>query len=117
MDESVQEHLKPALSADDARILLKAADIIERDGHCKHVMYSGDDPVHGPVCLFGSILRAITGSADRGGGMFTELKNPAHGLTVALAGRVHHRMAEWNDAPERTKDEVILRMRAVALGG
>lgn len=114
MDLSETKNLKadhePAKLNDDALVLLKAANIIERDGHHKGWICNGDN-ASGPVCLLGAILRAIAGSSAD----WTQ-KHPAHASVVRLGSLVHPQLAYWNDDPATTKEEVIAKLRAVALG-
>lgn len=84
--------------------LLKAADRIERDGHHKGSAY---DPVsRNRFCLVG----AITMEAGH-----HDIFRAAAKLFESHLGR--HDIVAWNDAPERTKEEVVSALRAAALHG
>lgn len=96
---------------DASKVLLKAADMIERNGWCQGAAYL--DFVKGskgPMCMYGAIWAA---NDDDPTGKFEALK--------AAEGRVNEAcgtfMAKWNDKSGRTKDEVLAKLRAVALGG
>lgn len=107
MDESVQKHLKPKLD-DASRLLLKAADLIERegwgDGDCKERGY----------CAYAALVKA-----DDPDAISTSLSRDAamrFSRSLGFMGAVTP-IFRWNDSPERTKEEVVAKMRAVALGG
>lgn len=96
-----------------ADILDKAADLIDTYGHCKGV-YFGDD---GSMCMYGSVVLAGQPGYDT--------ENPADLTPEVMAA---HRCLDrfmlrqrqsapafgWNDAPERTKEEVVSTLRAAA---
>jgi hypothetical protein len=89
-------------------LLLRAADYMERHGHCKKVLR-----YEGAVCLRGALWFC---DGDK-------WVNLARELLVTEAGRAvkeylnlpeFHDEISWNNAPERTKQEVITAMRAAA---
>jgi hypothetical protein len=89
-------------------LLLKAAALIEERGHCKHQTVDRD----GRLCLWGGILVAAGG-------------NPSSVVPCGLAWKAIYKIDAvipgecaiiWNDRPERTGEEVITKLRAVALG-
>lgn len=95
----------PATALDEtARILMKAADLLIEYGHCKNAISNS----YGNMCVLGAILCAATGDPDN--------------VTIAGA-QAHMRLNEalrmsaiyWNNRPERTKAEVIAKLREVAL--
>lgn len=110
MDESVQKHLQPMSDA-VTRALLRAADEIERRGWCQHV-----GTFQGAVCMEGGLLCALG-------------KDPSEFFPTGLGTDAFDRLCqslkrdgfraphEWNDMPGRTKEEVVAKLRAVALGG
>lgn len=89
-----------------AKALLDAADYIEANGHCKrsyteHVVGGGD--VHPRACAIGAIsLFAHNDVRDQA------TKRLADHVGVVLVYR-------WNDAHERTADEVVAAMREAAI--
>lgn len=117
MDHSEVKHLPkidhtPAELDEPSRLLLKAAALIEERGHHKG-SYSASN---GMVCFRGALNIAACGDpvgipnapgADEASIRFLQtLRREGWGLG----------WLEWNDAPDRTRDEVVAKMRAVALG-
>ena len=85
-----------------SEILRAAADVIETRGLHKGYFYWGgraSDP--GAVCMFGAINFAESGEADIGAS--DELNWSA---TAAMGYGSLQSVVDWNDAPERTADEV-----------
>lgn len=82
-------------------VLLKAADIIERDGWCSMQIgdhYQGPNP----RCMMNSISAAGV---------------PTHyGFERVLGFDTVHDAYRWNGTPGRTKAEVIARLRSAARG-
>lgn len=110
MDHSEIKHLpKVDHTPDDLqpwqRLLLAAADHIERYGWCQGRAYARLG-FNVPSCMYGAICDQE--HFPKGARAMAEIK-----VNEALGGF----MAHWNDAPERTKPEVIAKLRAVALGG
>ena len=87
------------MTIDVANYLTRAAEIIDRHGHCKG---STGDARRG-FCALGAMLE-VGGS--------TSLHVVAQMYFMSCVGNVA--IADWNDAPERTKDEVTATMRACA---
>lgn len=83
------------------RVLLKAADVIEKYGHAKRC-YS--PLANGERCA-GLAIVAAHGQTD-------DHEEAVARLQKAVGGYI----TLWNDEPERTADEVIAKLRAVALG-
>jgi hypothetical protein len=106
MDESVVKHLEQTTEMDAAsRLMLLAADILQKYGHCK-----GTAIWKGAHCISGAVTQA-TFSEDC-------YDNEAHCAVMdRLQAKLPVNIIEWNDAPERTADEVISFLRSVALGG
>lgn len=98
MDESIVKHLVPADLDEASRALLRAADYIETHGLAK-----ASDPNYpkNAKCAYLAI-----GNPDG----VERLRN-------ALGGHGIGAIFDWNDAPQRTKEEVVAKLRAVALGG
>ena len=89
---------------DDAgEVLLKAAEIIEERGWCQNALSNGTG-----FCAVGALGMA---SRERGGQGFTEAWARLEANVLGL------NVADWNDNPFRTKEEVVAKLRAVALGG
>lgn len=110
MDHSEVKHFpkvdhQPAELDRVSRLLLKAADIMEVGGHCKGMAQDG--AAH---CLSGAVSQAAFGFGSWG---------LWHGHNEAFE-RVRASIEDpisWNDDPARTKDEVVAKLRAVALSG
>jgi hypothetical protein len=114
MDESVQRNF---VELDEvSKLLLKAADYIERNGWCQGVLRVGSR-----ACIAGA-LEAVSPNLRLGAFDFDSKKylfqfvvyrdawkrlELATGLTVG----------NWNDKPGRTAEEVIGKLREVALEG
>jgi hypothetical protein len=96
--------------------LLKAADLIEEWGHS--TFYLRDDA--GRMCLHGAINAAVTGNPFRpndGRGHHCPVAAAAHEAIGNFLGSPRlndYRGADWNNAPGRTKDEVVAALRAAA---
>lgn len=96
---------------------LKAAGVIEQRGHTKNTLENRQ----GEVCLIGAFNTALTGSSDHP--WATLESNWSEELVLINAavrsmgfvdegGKTAKECAiDWNNAPERTKAEVIARLR------
>lgn len=118
MDHSEVRHLpkvdhEPANLDDASRLLLKAADLIERWGLAKHT--TCDEK--GGMCVRGA-LRVAEGAKHAP-------HEPNFGDASAVAFEADRRLgvalggdnpAFWNNAKERKPEEVVAKLRAVALG-
>lgn len=95
---------------DASKLLLKAAAVIEDRGWCQWSYESLD----GRVCLLGALKVAAGGSPND-----DEDEDSVVGIAKrAMAGAVGKVFVHsWNDHPNRTKEEVVAKLRAVALGG
>lgn len=98
--------------AEWAKILLKAAAAIEDHGHMKFDLGAPDRG----FCLYGAISYAMFGDAmecyrHSGGKVYWTAADK-----VRKAAGVRDEM-DWNNAPERTKEEVVSTLRRAALGG
>lgn len=101
--------------------LAVAADLIEREGHTKGMLCSRDVK-EGPMCVMGAINRAIHGSADWVTGRAANLTSHrkfgeylvAAGLTQRSATGLASSAVDWNNAEERTQEEVVSALRAAA---
>ncbi len=94
-------------------ILLAAADIIERDGWCRHRL---QDPL-GRMCLYGAIIRAANErnrcSAFPEGFGIKRLEK------YLFAGDKHPALniADWNDQVCNSKEEAVQALRRAAWSG
>ena len=110
------EFTTPALD-EASRLLLKAAALLEEHGWCQHERSNA-----GRHCVLGALDEAAGG--DRNWGHKDE-RAPWWGAVqrlVSAVGATHPiginwAAANWNNQPGRTKEEVIAKLRAVALGG
>jgi hypothetical protein len=85
--------------------LNRAADLIEKYGHIKGQL--GDRKMG--MCANGAIFAAVGGSSE----IWNDATN-ALGKHLGLSGYVRYDIPAWNNAPERTKEEVITAMRDAA---
>jgi hypothetical protein len=83
------------------RVLLDAAEYIERHGWCQNQTWNED----GAVCAEGAILCAAGE---------THGYKPAARLGAYLDLMEVNEIADWNDAPSRTKSEVVAALREAA---
>jgi hypothetical protein len=120
MDFSETKHLPkvdhtPAELGEERRLLLKAADLMEARGHCKGRLAT--ERFHGAVCLYGALYAAANhGDAWASGPHIAKAGEAALLVRHALGLKNSYSEIDWNNAPERTKDEVVAKLRAVALG-
>jgi hypothetical protein len=91
------------------RLLSDAADAIERNGWTQGETISST----GGVCALGAIGLAAAELPDRDARCWAIVVTAKRILRNALHGPI----AEWNDAPRRTKDEVVAKLREVAQSG
>jgi hypothetical protein len=100
------------MSAKTAAVLDRAADIIERNGHCKGFYYDASvdlSPAECPVCPLGALALAMGATnpkTDRAFGSPAEIALERYLDIVSVA--------DWNDAPDRTPAEVIAALRGAA---
>lgn len=83
-------------AASVGEVLEAAAIIVERDGWCQFRMCDQD----GGHCALAAIIRADVYRC---------------GATAFMRTILGGSLMEWNDAPERTKEEVVAALRAAAL--
>jgi hypothetical protein len=107
-----------------AVILTDAVEILRRNGHFKggYVLETGTAPFEQrPVCAIGAILIAAEG--DPRPEMPGVLGETASAAARVLARSIHstvvdddpiERIADWNDAEDRTPDEVMQAMTVAA---
>jgi hypothetical protein len=106
------------MSIETADILDEAANVIERNGHHKGDYYTdegGRAPAACPVCTYGAIHVAAFGepvptldTIDADGDAATEaIRSLRRHLNTTALGA-------WNDAPDRTAEQVITTLRSAA---
>jgi len=98
----------PTLSP-DRQMLWDAANLIEERGHAKGALVRVD----GSMCALGALNCAATGDP-----LDHQQRHDVSGFMVAfssLTKRVGGDIVEWNNAPERTKEEVVSELRSAAL--
>jgi hypothetical protein len=112
------------VSARIAKIYLKAAEVIRTNGHYKGAYWGRPEAGVGivlaasecPVCTVGALSVAVTGSpvpvADEVDPVIVEFASRMFGPVNAAAAVV--RVAAWNDAEERTADDVIAALEQAA---
>ncbi len=92
-------------------ILLDAADILERDGWCRHRL---QDPL-GRMCLYGAIIKAHNERAKNApfieGGSVNRLQK-----YLSRDGEIDN-IADWNDGICGGKEEAIQALRGAAWSG
>lgn len=128
MDHSEVKYLPtidhaPAKLDKPSKLLLKAAALIEEYGLAKHIQCD----TTGRLCAVGAIVKADGGVPYGEGNLWTGARS-----MTKVGLEAHKRFAEalaeitplqsdpiasWNNTPERTADEVIAKLRAVALSG
>ncbi len=80
------------------KIMFAAADLIERDGHCKKMMFDG----HG-YCILGAIRWALRGS------QYPANQYDAIAQRINLAAGGVPSIANWNDTHTKTEAIALLR--------
>lgn len=110
MDHSEVKHLPkvdhtPAHLSDVSKTILKAADLIEEKGWIQGRWASS----HG-YCMRGAVYGVFNN-----GGAFGDTPTPILGYMESRMPPGQDCM-KFNDTPGRTKEEVVSRMRSIALG-
>lgn len=87
-------------------VLLAAADYIEKHGHLKgrNGGFNG-----APACAVGAMS-----ATSMTVGTFNKVASHFSKYLVHCTGKKFETIGDWNDAPERTADEVIHALRAAA---
>ena len=112
MDQSEVKNLlpkvdhTPAVLDEPAQMLLKAADVIEKYGHAKSTL----GHISVGFCINGALNFAATGTS-------TNQTTAGNSAKMRMMASLGGDQISWNNAPERTADEVVAKLRAVALGG
>jgi hypothetical protein len=99
-----------------AQVLMHAADLIEQHGHRKGEFRD----MHGRYCAYGALRDAAgivadgaVSNLDYNGGKWLAFRSARHALEHHLSRESGGTwsISRWNDAPERTTDEVIAALR------
>lgn len=102
---------KPIDAVSDS--LLKAANYLEENSWCQHSLMS----FNGAVCLYGALIQVET---EHSWDVETRSALP-HPIAEKAMGRIYDTIkidgVSFNDAPGRTKAEVVAVLRAAAKGG
>ena len=96
-----------------SRVLLDAADYMEKHGFCKNTLE--DD--HGRVCVLGAI-NAVVGSKqplEWAGFPAFEAHRRLSKQIVTICCNTESNLAMWNNHPKRTQEDVIAALRAAAI--
>jgi hypothetical protein len=109
--EEKKENTTPVTLEPWRQLLLDAADVVRVHGHCKGAYQ--DDQYR--VCVVGAIgVAAGLGAGWTGNFQITSGTHRA----LEACDRLHKFLGaahiEWNDAPERTADEVMVGLRGAA---
>lgn len=102
----------PAWENETSRILKQAADLIDERGLAKFRQLDGQ----GRLCLHGAISMAIYGTVYEGG---PECRTAGAAVGRFLKNRgdegwSEFGQADWNNKPDRTKEEVVNALRGAA---
>lgn len=85
--------------------LLKAADLLVQHGHCKHVL----EDEKGRICVAAAINMADHGN------LYWDEGADFEAAFDRLSEYLQADPVSWNNAPERTADEVVAALRAAAM--
>lgn len=88
------------------QLLLNAADLIEKHGHCKGQLYNEK----GQMCLMGALNRVHQNYVPQ----VDATAKVAAVLGLSYVGTAVIAVVDWNNAPERTGQEVIDVLRLAA---
>jgi hypothetical protein len=91
------------------KTLLEAAEIIKTQGWCQHASMT----LGGRVCLLGAVALAKNGYIAPGG--LSDLPVEVRLLVTSTGVPNADALVDWNNAPERTADEVIKALKDAAL--
>lgn len=86
---------------------LKAAEVIEERGWCQRAFQQRD----GSVCLIGALSVVLTGAATADSAALKPYRDTVASLGFMTDIGGFMSAVAWNDAPERTKEEVLARLR------
>lgn len=105
------DEAKPLVTDEPWRdVLRRAADLVEQRGLAKNITCAAD----GSLCIRG----ALTVAAGRTARIPFWGDGPRHDVSAAadcaMLNYLRSDVVAWNNAPERTKDEVVAALRAAA---
>lgn len=106
----------PAQLDEVSRLMLKAADLIEKHGLAKDERCSAE----GAYCVHGALAMAETGNPEAWDNPLEYVATARIFKTLGVQETTFFNprgIAQWNNAPGRTQDEVVAKLRAVALSG
>ncbi len=89
------------------RKLYEAANYMDEHGHAKRILMD----IEGRVCLLGAISMAVDGTKDGISDLVSQCENACakhSGVSIGI-------LVDWNNAPERTKDEVVNLLKETAM--
>ena len=89
-----------------SRILLQAADYMEEHGHCKQILQND----RGEVCINGA-LQAVMRQQSVSRETFC---NDWWMASIRISQHIGADPVQWNNAPERKKEEVVAALRGAA---
>lgn len=95
-------------------ILMHAADLIEARGHAKKILHAAN----GSLCFNGAILTALGAELDeysRFNYQTDENQSKVGRITSYVMPFLKEHPVNWNNRPERTKEEVVAKMRELAV--
>lgn len=87
-----------------SEVLLKAADTLAERGWCQ----GGLSDAQGRYCAIGAIRKVTNWSLGK------DARSAVHRLMDHIETDQYYGIADWNDAPERTAEDVILAMKRAA---
>lgn len=94
-------------------VMRRAADLIEEKGHTKGQLIDSN----GSMCVNGALWNALGGFATPNRDLFletTKILAKAIGIGMHPYWTQTYDLPGWNNAPERTGEEVIAKLREVA---
>lgn len=114
------QHEKPLDEV--SNLLLKAADLMEKGGHCKGILWR-----NGAMCFMGALYNAQGTPVEYSPAIQEAVKRTSEYLGLPCEARYWSSMGKlvidsnsvvnWNNAPERTGEEVVEAMRMTAYQG
>jgi len=114
LKERIEEHLDvPIKLTPGGELVMKAAGLIRKYGTAKGTM----EDERGGLCIYGALYKAMTGNAWMGPDSEHSLST-FHEAERMIATRLGvpegNSICLWNNAPERTADEIVTMMEQAA---
>lgn len=94
-----------------ADVLDRAADLLEEFGWCQK---KAGSKFEGEMCAVGAIMESVDDFTGSWGSVGRDLYNAACSIQGDASEATIWPLAIWNDAPGRTKAEVVARLRDAA---